>query len=372
MIYTQSPKFVQLLQSQNQTENDPTTTRYRKLEDIISEADAGLVCKQENFVEKKETQLPPKSILRKTSKSNVFERQREPDMCQQTPEILDSTDDLLVTNRQMASSSLYSSSSSSNFNDSLTMKNLYKNNKPTDEPSTVTNYDHLNRTSKVNAEGNLTDANVKIDNSSCVLPSKLRQRSHSLADSNRTEPRANNSTNNTTTSNNTSITNSTNINLSNRLAQSTQKIYKPPVFLKNTYSNSNVANSSNTNINSNSNNSNNNNGLVKRVARNATTAREALLRWCRKYTQEYENVSINNFSSSWSNGLAFCALIHHFMPDTFDYSTLKPENARYNFEMAFKIAEYVFNNYFNFDKIYILFILIKKNIKETKLVLFNY
>ncbi len=83
----------------------------------------------------------------------------------------------------------------------------------------------------------------------------------------------------------------------------------------------------------------NNNGLVKRVARNATTAREALLRWCRKHTEEYDNVSINNFSSSWANGLAFCALIHHFMPDLFDYSLLRTENARYNFELAFKIAE---------------------------------
>lgn len=63
------------------------------------------------------------------------------------------------------------------------------------------------------------------------------------------------------------------------------------------------------------------------------------MRWCRKMTEEYENVSINNFSSSWSNGLAFCALIHHFMPDSFDYSVLSGENRRENFELAFRIAE---------------------------------
>ena len=331
MIYSQSPKFVQLLQSQIDTESD-TASRYRKLEDIIREAD-NLICKQANLVEQKEIQNPPKSILRKTPKTNVFERQREPLMNQQTSE-LDNTDDLLVNNRQVVSS-LYSSSSSSNFNDSLTIKNLGKNNKLVDEP---TNYDHLKRASqnKINTESNIADTSfVKIDNSSCVLPSKLRQRSSSLADSKRTEPQANNyanmNTKNTTTS---AFINSTALNSSNRLAQSVQKLNKAPIYIKNNYSNANTANNICT-----SGNMNNNNGLVKRVARNATTAREALLRWCRKYTEEYDNVSINNFSSSWANGLAFCALIHHFMPDEFEYSLLRPENARYNFELAFKIAE---------------------------------
>ena len=79
-----------------------------------------------------------------------------------------------------------------------------------------------------------------------------------------------------------------------------------------------------------------------RVARNANTAREALLRWCRKMTEDYPNVTITNFSSSWSNGLAFCALIHHFIPDAFDYSSLDETNARFNFELAFRVAEYDF------------------------------
>ncbi len=56
-------------------------------------------------------------------------------------------------------------------------------------------------------------------------------------------------------------------------------------------------------------------------------------------TDEYENVCITNFSSSWSDGLAFCALLHHFMPDAFDYAALGSENRRFNFELAFKVAE---------------------------------
>jgi hypothetical protein len=50
-------------------------------------------------------------------------------------------------------------------------------------------------------------------------------------------------------------------------------------------------------------------------------------------------VQIENFSSSWNDGLAFCALIHHFYPDAFDYNQLEAKNKRYNFTLAFKTAE---------------------------------
>lgn len=52
-----------------------------------------------------------------------------------------------------------------------------------------------------------------------------------------------------------------------------------------------------------------------------------------------QDLQITNFSTSWSDGLAFCALIHHFYPEAFDYYKLKPENRRENFELAFKVAE---------------------------------
>lgn len=52
-----------------------------------------------------------------------------------------------------------------------------------------------------------------------------------------------------------------------------------------------------------------------------------------------QNVDIQNFSSSWSNGMAFCALVHHFFPDAFDYDSLSPSNRRQNFEVAFSSAE---------------------------------
>ncbi|XP_018570913.1 titin isoform X2 [Anoplophora glabripennis] len=75
------------------------------------------------------------------------------------------------------------------------------------------------------------------------------------------------------------------------------------------------------------------------VSQSASTIKDRLLFWCRMKTKEYENVQLDNFSSSWADGLAFCALIHHFLPDAFDYSALTPKDRRKNFELAFKVAD---------------------------------
>ncbi|XP_077456119.1 LOW QUALITY PROTEIN: smoothelin [Stigmatopora argus] len=72
---------------------------------------------------------------------------------------------------------------------------------------------------------------------------------------------------------------------------------------------------------------------------NANSIKQMLLDWCRAKTRSYEHVDIQNFSSSWSDGMAFCALVHNFFPEAFDYSTLIPSNRRHNFEVAFSNAE---------------------------------
>uniref|UniRef100_A0A1B0CRA9 Calponin-homology (CH) domain-containing protein n=2 Tax=Lutzomyia longipalpis TaxID=7200 RepID=A0A1B0CRA9_LUTLO len=71
----------------------------------------------------------------------------------------------------------------------------------------------------------------------------------------------------------------------------------------------------------------------------AATVKEQLLQWCQNKTMEYENVQITNFSTSWCDGLAFCALIHHFLPDAFDYSALTPQQRKHNFTLAFRVAD---------------------------------
>lgn len=55
-----------------------------------------------------------------------------------------------------------------------------------------------------------------------------------------------------------------------------------------------------------------------------------------------QGVNITNFSGSFSSGLAFCALIHKFNPDKFDYNSLSAENREYNFKLAFETGTWVF------------------------------
>ncbi|KRF80551.1 uncharacterized protein Dvir_GJ16730 [Drosophila virilis] len=71
----------------------------------------------------------------------------------------------------------------------------------------------------------------------------------------------------------------------------------------------------------------------------APNVKDQISRWGRPKTRELGNVQISNFSSSWSDGLAFCALIHHFLPDAFDYSKLTKQTRKHNFELAFSVAD---------------------------------
>lgn len=80
-------------------------------------------------------------------------------------------------------------------------------------------------------------------------------------------------------------------------------------------------------------------GNQSNIQRNPSAIKQMLLDWCKAQCAGYENVNITNFSSSWSDGLAFCALIHHFYPEAFDFSKLNPKNRRGNFTLAFEKAE---------------------------------
>ncbi|TKC47284.1 hypothetical protein EI555_006471 [Monodon monoceros] len=75
----------------------------------------------------------------------------------------------------------------------------------------------------------------------------------------------------------------------------------------------------------------------------ASSIKQILLEWCRNKTLGYQHVDLQNFSSSWSDGMAFCALVHSFFPDAFDYSALSPAQRRQNFELAFTMAENLAN-----------------------------
>ncbi|XP_062285938.1 EH domain-binding protein 1 isoform X1 [Scomber scombrus] len=64
-------------------------------------------------------------------------------------------------------------------------------------------------------------------------------------------------------------------------------------------------------------------------------ASQSLLAWCREVTKNYRGVKITNFTTSWRNGLAFCALLHHFRPDNIDYKSLNPQDIKENNKKAY-------------------------------------
>lgn len=75
--------------------------------------------------------------------------------------------------------------------------------------------------------------------------------------------------------------------------------------------------------------------VIEDISVEEATARDALLIWCKKNTQGYEDVNITNFTTSWSSGLGFCALINHFRPDVLDYNALDRSDHTANCVAAF-------------------------------------
>jgi cortexillin 1/2 len=71
------------------------------------------------------------------------------------------------------------------------------------------------------------------------------------------------------------------------------------------------------------------------------SSEEGLLLWCKNVTEGYQGVNIENFKSSFKDGLAFLALVHRYNPETsgvaFEkYSKDTPEQ---NLSAAFEFAE---------------------------------
>ncbi|KAM4757660.1 microtubule-actin cross-linking factor 1 isoform 14-T14 [Cyanocitta cristata] len=69
------------------------------------------------------------------------------------------------------------------------------------------------------------------------------------------------------------------------------------------------------------------------------SAKEKLLLWTQKVTAGYIGVKCTNFSSCWSDGKMFNALIHRYRPDLVDMERVQIQSNRENLEQAFEIAE---------------------------------
>ncbi|XP_058910600.1 alpha-actinin-2 [Kogia breviceps] len=78
---------------------------------------------------------------------------------------------------------------------------------------------------------------------------------------------------------------------------------------------------------------------IQDISVEETSAKEGLLLWCQRKTAPYRNVNIQNFHTSWKDGLGLCALIHRHRPDLIDYSKLNKDDPIGNINLAMEIAE---------------------------------
>ncbi|XP_071992022.1 dystrophin isoform X8 [Engystomops pustulosus] len=71
-----------------------------------------------------------------------------------------------------------------------------------------------------------------------------------------------------------------------------------------------------------------------------TNTEKILLSWVRQSTRNYPQVNVINFTSSWSDGLAFNALIHSHRPDLFEWNNvLSQQSAVHRLDHAFNTAQ---------------------------------
>lgn len=73
------------------------------------------------------------------------------------------------------------------------------------------------------------------------------------------------------------------------------------------------------------------------------SAREALLRWARNTTDKYPGVQIENFTSSWRDGLAFSAVLHRNRPDLVDWRNIREIHSHERLERVFSTMEREYN-----------------------------
>ncbi|KAK2748040.1 hypothetical protein FQN55_004589 [Onygenales sp. PD_40] len=77
---------------------------------------------------------------------------------------------------------------------------------------------------------------------------------------------------------------------------------------------------------------------INDISEEGMTAKAGLLLWCQRKTACYPGVEVRDFSGSWNDGLAFCALLDIHRPDLIDFDSLDKNDHKGNMQLAFDIA----------------------------------
>lgn len=75
------------------------------------------------------------------------------------------------------------------------------------------------------------------------------------------------------------------------------------------------------------------------ISEEGVTAKEGLLLWCQRKTAPYHEVEVTNFTTSFKDGLALCALIHRHRPDLLNFDALPKSDPHACTRTAFQVAE---------------------------------
>jgi hypothetical protein len=77
----------------------------------------------------------------------------------------------------------------------------------------------------------------------------------------------------------------------------------------------------------------------KKKTMSKKTGQDGLLQWAQNVTSGYKDVQVDNFTMSFKDGLAFCAIVHHYRPDLLDFAQCHKSNPLSNHNKAFDAAE---------------------------------
>ncbi|XP_075869628.1 utrophin isoform X3 [Nelusetta ayraudi] len=70
-----------------------------------------------------------------------------------------------------------------------------------------------------------------------------------------------------------------------------------------------------------------------------TNSEKILLSWVRQCTRSYPEVNVLNFTTSWADGLAFNAVLHHFRPNAFSWDQVLRLSPVERLDQAFTVAK---------------------------------